>query len=178
MRPIRPLPLVVVHGVLFLGPVHLDVGGVPVDRGRRQQLGPSPRRHQPEYPGVDHADAVLDTGQMCCGETLRQLRGGRRRRRGHRLQQLPGGIRAAPIHPDQEIRTGQLRRRHRQHQATRGQPPVTPLQPADGTVQGIGDAQNPIRLGHRSDSRVTGQPRIGHCDPDPTEPATADRTPR
>jgi len=46
------------------------------------------------------------------------------------------------------------------------------------TVQSIGDAQNPIRLGHRRYSCVTGQPRIGRRDPDPTEPAAAERTPR
>ena len=38
---------------------------------------------------------------------------------GYRFQLLPGGVRAAPVHPDQEIRTGQLRRRHRHQQGTR-----------------------------------------------------------
>jgi len=40
VRPVGALTLIVVHGVLFLAAVDLHVGGVPVDRGRRQQLGP------------------------------------------------------------------------------------------------------------------------------------------
>ena len=113
---------------------------------------------------------------MCCGETLRQLRGGRRRRRRHRFQLLPRGVRAAPVHPHQEILTSHVRRRHRQQQPTRGHPAAAFLQRADRAVQSIRDAQHPIRLGHRRDTSVTGQQGIRLPDPHPTEPTTAIRT--
>jgi hypothetical protein len=64
---------------------------------------------------------------------------------------LPGLVRAAPVHPDQKIHTGQLRTRHRQQQATSGQPAVAFLDGADRTVQSIRDVQHPIDLGHRRD---------------------------
>jgi hypothetical protein len=53
-------PVVVVDSILLLPPVHLHIGGVPVDRGRRQQLRSAPLRHHRQYPGVDRADPVLD----------------------------------------------------------------------------------------------------------------------
>jgi hypothetical protein len=117
-------------------------------------------------------------GQMCCGETLRHLRGGRRRRCRHRLQLLPGDVRAAVVHPDQEIRTGHLRSGHRQQQATGAQPAAALLDRADGVVQGLRDAQHPIGLGHRGHPRMTGHPRISRPDQHPTAPTTAIRTPR
>ena len=178
MRPVSPLPLIVVDRVLLVPAVHLHIGGIPIDRGRRQQLGPPPVRHQPQHPGVHHADRLLDPGQMCCGETLRHLRGGRRRRRGHRLQLLPRGIGAAVVHSHQEIRTRQVRRRHRQQQSTRGHPAAAGLDRSHGIIQCRGDTQHPIQLGHRRHTRMTGHPRISLPDQHPTEPTTARRTPR
>jgi hypothetical protein len=173
VRPVRPLTLVVVHRVLLLAAVDLHVGGVPVDRDRRQQPGASPPGQQSQPPAADHPDAVLDPGQMRWGEPLRQLPGGGGRRRGYRLQQLPGRVRPPPVHPDQEVLTGQLRTRHRQQQAAPGHPAATFLDRADRGVQRLPDAQHPIQFGHRGQPGMTGQPDIRRREPDPaTEPAT------
>jgi len=110
---------------------------------------------------------------MYRGETLRHLRGSCRRRRRHRFQLLPGGVRAASVHPHQEISTGHLRRRHRYQQTTRGHPAAALLHRSDRAVQSIRDAQHPIRLGHRGHPRMTGQPEIGPPDPHPTTGPTA-----
>lgn len=97
----------------------------------------------------------------------------------HRFQQLPGGVGAAPVHPDQEIHAGQLRGSHRYQQGIRGQSTAALLHRADRTVQGLRDTQHPIRLCYRSDPRMTSQPGIRSTDPDPTtEPTAAPRTPR
>ena len=55
----------------------------------------------------------------------------------------------APVHPDQELRTGQLRRRHRHQQLTSRAPTATLLDLADPGVQGLPDAQHPVQLGDR-----------------------------
>ncbi len=59
------------------------------------------------------------------------------RRCRHRFQQLPGGVGAAPVHPDQEIHAGQLRGSHRYQQGIRGQSTAALLHRADRTVQGL-----------------------------------------
>ena len=60
---------------------------------------------------------------ICVGvKRFASLRRGRGRRGGHRFQQLAGDIGAVPVHPDQEIRAGQLRRGHREQQAPGGVP--------------------------------------------------------
>ena len=179
VRPVGPLTQVVVDRVLLLAPVDLDVGGIPVDRGHRQQLQTPMVGQQPQQPLVDHPDPVLDAGQMCCGETLRQLRGGRGRRRRDRLQLLPRGVRAAPVHPDQKVLTGQLRGRHRQQQIAGGHPPAALLDRADLAVQGLPNTEHPIHLGHRGQSGMSSQPHVRGPDQHPaTEPAATRRSPR
>jgi len=81
VRPSRPLPLVVERHTLLACPVHLDVGGVHVDRrGGHRQRGPFGRRHHAQGSGEQPCVARLHPGQLLGSKPFRHAgRGGSNR---------------------------------------------------------------------------------------------------
>lgn len=96
---------------------------------------------------------------------MRELRGGGRRGGGHRFELLSGGVVATAVHADEEVLAGQACVGHRQQQLAGGDAPAALFDRLDHGVQGGGDAQHPVQLGHRGDARGSGQPGIGCPDP-------------
>ncbi len=158
MRAPGPGALVAVGDAFLLRPVHLDVGAVEVDgdRAGAQHRAPGGRK-QPHHPAHDLPDAFLDTSQLRRAEPFGQIHRGRRGRRGHGRQRLPGRIGAAAVQPGPELRAEHLRLRHRDQILTCGQSPVPLLDRTDRVIQRGDRTQSPDHFGNGHHTRGRGQ---------------------
>lgn len=175
MRASDTLALVVIGYPVFAPPVHVDIGGVQVDRHRGTQPE-LPRQRQvfqhplgcPGHPGL-HGPPLWTSESAC------QTSSGGRGQTAHWGDLLPRDVGTLPVQAGQEVLPGQLRRRQADQQLTGSEPAITLLDRPHRRVQRLDHTQPIHQLGHRGHPRHRGQARIRRADthlPPTTAPTT------
>ena len=182
MRGVHPpgdLPLVRADHLLLAQRVHLDVFCVQVDgHPPGKDPGPLTDRQRGQRPARDLGRGPLNALAPGLVEPGRQRgsRGGRRHRR--RQQPLTHHIRTQSVEADQMVLASQLHRRHSQRELPAGQAPVALLDRPDLRVQGRGDAQRPVQLGHHHQAAVLRQRLVRRTEAGPQPIPPLPRGPR
>lgn len=166
------LALMVVSDTALAPPVHLNVGGIQIDRHRLLQ--PSPPHHrdplQHSFGNLRHPS--LHTDPLWIGDPACQSRGGSRTQSRHGRDGLTRRIRALPVQASEEVLTSQLSRRQTDQQFTGAEPTITLLDRPDRRVQRLDHTQPFHQFGDRGHPRHRRQARVRRADSHPRPTTT------